>query len=81
MVVFFIVWVGGIVVTLNAQFLGANMYDKCKNRSILQSICILGYCIFPIDVAAILIKVFSFLPALVKIVIALGAFVWGTGCI
>lgn len=24
-VVFFIVWVGGIIVTLNAQFLGANM--------------------------------------------------------
>jgi hypothetical protein len=24
-VVFFIVWVGGVIVTLNAQFLGANM--------------------------------------------------------
>jgi hypothetical protein len=27
-IIFFIVWIGGLIVTLNAQFLGAKMYNK-----------------------------------------------------
>lgn len=39
--VFFIVWFGGCIVTLNAQLLGSKL-------SFFQSCSILGYCIFPL---------------------------------
>jgi protein YIPF6 len=45
--VFFIVWGGGAVLTLNAQLLGTPL-------SFFQSICLLGYSIFPLALAAIL---------------------------
>ncbi len=43
--VFVIVWCGAFVVTLNAQLLGGKI-------SCFQSVCVLGYCIFPLVVAA-----------------------------
>jgi len=36
--------------------------------------------LFPIDVAALFIKIFSFLPILLKILIASAAFVWSSFC-
>lgn len=48
--VYVVVWLGAVVVTLNALLLGGNI-------SFFQSVCVLGYCIFPIDVAAILCAV------------------------
>merc|ERR1712153_228069 len=42
--VFVIVWLGSAVVTLNALLLGGNL-------SFFHSVCVLGYCIFPLDVA------------------------------
>ena len=45
--VFFIFWVGSGFVTLNAQLLGGNI-------SFFQSVCVLGYCIFPLNVASVL---------------------------
>ncbi|GAA5954308.1 hypothetical protein JCM8115_003366 [Rhodotorula mucilaginosa] len=48
--VFVIVWLGSVVVTLNAKLLGGKV-------SFFQSLCVLGYCIFPIDIAA-LVSVF-----------------------
>ena len=48
--VFVVMWMGSLVVTINAQLLGANM-------SIFQSLCVLGYCVFPLTVAALLIAV------------------------
>mmetsp|Transcript_34472 Transcript_34472/g.71152 ORF Transcript_34472/g.71152 Transcript_34472/m.71152 type:complete len:202 (-) Transcript_34472:99-704(-) len=45
--VFVIVWCGAAVVTVNAVLLGGTV-------SFFQSICVLGYCIFPLCVAAIL---------------------------
>ena len=44
--VFFIVWGGGAVLTLNAQLLGTPL-------SFFQSICLLGYSIFPLALASI----------------------------
>ncbi|GAA5982700.1 hypothetical protein JCM10908_006752 [Rhodotorula pacifica] len=44
--VFVIVWLGSVVVTLNAKLLGGKV-------SFFQSLCVLGYCIFPIDIAAL----------------------------
>ena len=35
--IFVIMWIGSLIITLNSQFLGANV-------SIFQSMCLLGYC-------------------------------------
>ena len=45
--VFVIIWCGAAIVTLNALLLGGNM-------SFFQSVCVLGYCIFPLNVASII---------------------------
>eukprot|EP00290_Baffinella_frigidus_P022743 CAMPEP_0180258418 /NCGR_PEP_ID=MMETSP0987-20121128/42397_1 /TAXON_ID=697907 /ORGANISM="non described non described, Strain CCMP2293" /LENGTH=214 /DNA_ID=CAMNT_0022227899 /DNA_START=111 /DNA_END=756 /DNA_ORIENTATION=+ len=44
--VFLIIWCGSAVVTVNAVLLGGTV-------SFFQSICILGYCVFPLNVAAL----------------------------
>jgi len=45
--VFVIVWMGAFFVTINAALLGAQI-------SFLQSVCVLGYCIAPLNIASIL---------------------------
>lgn len=50
--VFCAVWVGGTVVTLNAQLLGGTI-------SFFQCLCVLGYSIFPLVLAAACIAVLS----------------------
>jgi protein YIPF6 len=40
--VFCLVWFGSTVVTINAQLLGGSI-------SFFQSLCVLGYSIFPLD--------------------------------
>lgn len=45
-VIFVIVWVGAAVITLNGQLLGGKL-------SFFQSVCLLGYCIFPIFLSAL----------------------------
>jgi hypothetical protein len=44
--VFVIVWCGSALVTLNAQLLGGNL-------SFFQSVCILGYCVFPLTLSSL----------------------------
>ncbi|KAI8976745.1 Yip1 domain-containing protein [Pilobolus umbonatus] len=44
--VFVIVWLGAAIVTLNAKLLGGTI-------SFFQSVCVIGYCLFPILVSAI----------------------------
>ena len=44
--VFVIVWAGAVAVTLNAQLLGGSI-------SFFQSVCILGYCVFPLTLSAL----------------------------
>ena len=46
--VFVAVWAGSAIVTINAQLLGGTI-------SFFQSVCVLGYCIFPMFVVAVLI--------------------------
>lgn len=46
--VFVAVWAGSAVVTLNAQMLGGTI-------SFFQSVCVLGYCVFPLAVASVVI--------------------------
>lgn len=64
---FFIIWFGAAVVTLNGQLLGGNL-------SFFQSVCVLGYCLFPLVAAGFLnlILIFNFL----KIIITGVAYCW-----
>jgi len=47
--VFVIVWVGAGIVTINAALLGGTI-------SFLQSVCVLGYCLCPLDIASIICR-------------------------
>ena len=51
--VFVIVWCGAALVTVNAQLLGGSI-------SFFQSVCILGYCVFPLTLASICLLITSF---------------------
>lgn len=51
--VFVIVWCGAALVTVNAQLLGGSI-------SFFQSVCILGYCVFPLTLASICLLILSF---------------------
>ncbi|KAL8280472.1 hypothetical protein RQP46_007120 [Phenoliferia psychrophenolica] len=65
--VFVLVWVGSIVITLNAKLLGGKV-------SFFQSLCVLGYCLFPLDIAA-LVAVFVRM-LWVRIPVCAAAFAW-----
>jgi len=71
--VFVIVWCGAGVITLNAQLLGGNI-------SFFQSVCFLGYCIFPITIAALIcFLVGRFIDSIIiRSVVTLGGFIWST---
>ena len=62
--IFFIVWVGGLIVSLNSQFQGINL-------SIFQCICILGYCMFAVVLASTINLILGFLPGFIRILISL----------
>jgi hypothetical protein len=49
--VFVMVWLGAAIVTINAKLLGGVI-------SFFQCVCVLGYCIFPMVVASLLITIF-----------------------
>merc|ERR1712070_210511 len=72
--VFVVVWAGAALVTVNAQLLGGTI-------SFFQSVCILGYCIFPLDVACLVCLIFkSFLSStiLIRLVVVTIGFIWST---
>ena len=73
-IVFVIVWLGGAIIAINGQLLGGTI-------SFFQSICLLGYCLFPLNLAAML-NVFlnPFVHVAVKIAYVAVAFVWSTYC-
>merc|ERR1719327_589070 len=68
--VFIITWIGSGVVTLNALLLRGQI-------SFFQSVCVLGYCIFPLVIAAFL----SFLMKVIwlKVIFVCVGFTWATG--
>eukprot|EP00921_Rhytidocystis_pertsovi_P021762 GHVQ01034776.1.p1 GENE.GHVQ01034776.1~~GHVQ01034776.1.p1 ORF type:complete len:215 (-),score=30.82 GHVQ01034776.1:101-745(-) len=70
--VYVIVWIGSLVVTLNAKFLGGWI-------SVFQSICVLGYCLFPMDIAAVVCLFISKELRYIKLIIVLVALHWSTG--
>ena len=70
--VFVIVWCGAAVVTLNAKLLGGTL-------SFFQSICVLGYCVLPLTLAAIIVRAVSATMsglAALKITLSLIACAW-----
>ncbi|GAM21942.1 hypothetical protein SAMD00019534_051170 [Acytostelium subglobosum LB1] len=73
--VFVVVWVGAGVVTINAQLLGGNL-------SLFQSVCVLGYCVFPLTIATFVIWVVQLfihnLHILIKLPIVGGCLFWST---
>jgi len=71
--VFVIVWCGAAVVTLNAQLLGGTI-------SFFQSVCILGYCVFPLVLSAFVCLIMSFIwkNLLLKLAIVSIGFIWST---
>ena len=50
--VFVIVWCGAAVVTINAALLGGKI-------SFFQSVCVLGYCLFPLNIVSLICSLIS----------------------
>ena len=71
--IFILIWGGAAIVTMNGKILGGKV-------SFLQSVCVLGYCIFPINLAAIAITLLKSILDIfiVKIIIAGAAFCWSS---
>ena len=71
-IVFIIVWLGGAIIALNGQLLGGTI-------SFFQSICLLGYCLFPLNLAALLnLFIGPFVHILIKLIYVGFAFTWST---
>merc|ERR1712217_837265 len=68
--VFIIVWVGSGVVTLNALLLKGRI-------SFFQSVCVLGYCVFPLVLAALI--AFLLKVMWLKVILVIIGFTWATG--
>mmetsp|Transcript_111175 Transcript_111175/g.310589 ORF Transcript_111175/g.310589 Transcript_111175/m.310589 type:complete len:244 (-) Transcript_111175:18-749(-) len=74
--VFCAVWMGSAVVTINAQLLGGTI-------SFFQSVCVLGYCVFPMTMAALAVDLFKMIPLgalsmLLDLAVLAVAFLWST---
>ncbi|XP_077861481.1 protein YIPF6-like isoform X2 [Saccoglossus kowalevskii] len=75
--VFVIVTGGAIIVTLNSQLLGGTI-------SFFQSVCVLGYCVLPLNVALIVCRLVLLAPEqttalfVIRFAIVFVGFVWST---
>ena len=67
--IFSIFWIGGLIVTFNGQFLGANI-------GICQMICLLGYCSFPITLSGIIIGFLNVTNNWIKCLLVFFTFLW-----
>ena len=67
------VWAGAAIVTLNAQLLGGRI-------SFFQSVCVLGYSLFPLDVGAYVVLLLHALTRsfLLRAAIVGVCFAWAT---
>lgn len=70
--VYVFVSLGASVVTVNAKLLGSKI-------SFFQSVCVLGYCLFPLDIAAFLNLFVSRSFTFLKLLIAFLALRWSAG--
>ena len=67
--VFVIIWCGAGLVTVNGALLGGNI-------SFFQSVCVLGYCIFPLNIASVIGHFWS--NQIFRSIVVLLAFAWST---
>jgi hypothetical protein len=65
--IFVIFWLGGVILFLNANFLGVK-------SSIFQMFCLLGYCLFPLNLSAIFVTIFKLNAILRLIVVGVACF-------
>ena len=65
--VFVLVWCGAGVVTVNAALLGGNI-------SFFQSVCVLGYCICPLNIASLVCRFWS--NKMFQSIVVLVSFLW-----
>ena len=82
--VFALVWIGETVVTMQIKLLGGNMYVNLDPlltvlslnlyRSFFQSVCIIGYTLFPLVIAALLSALH--LPMIARIPVYLVLLAW-----
>ena len=68
--IFIIFWIGSILVYLNANLLGVKV-------SIFQIICLLGYCLFPLNIAAIILSLGKFFEFL-RLIILIACCTWSS---
>eukprot|EP01125_Pyxidicula_operculata_P008303 TRINITY_DN2796_c2_g1_i1.p1 TRINITY_DN2796_c2_g1~~TRINITY_DN2796_c2_g1_i1.p1 ORF type:complete len:232 (+),score=46.08 TRINITY_DN2796_c2_g1_i1:26-697(+) len=64
---FVIVWAGAGVITLNTYLLGGTL-------AFFQSVCILGYCVFPLMLSAFLCLIWS--NIIFRIIVSIVGFAW-----
>ena len=70
--IFIIMWIGALVITMNSSLLGGKL-------TLMQCICLLGYCTFPCVVASIFNRIIlKFMHAIGKVCIVFISFVWST---
>eukprot|EP00053_Salpingoeca_punica_P005805 m.56643 g.56643 ORF g.56643 m.56643 type:complete len:214 (+) comp13405_c0_seq1:45-686(+) len=69
--VFFIICFGSCVVTINSKLLGGNL-------SFFQSVCVLGYCMFPLVMACLLLRLLSFVVShlVLRLLLVAAGYVW-----
>ena len=66
--IFVIFWVGGVIIFLNAYFLGVK-------SSIFQILCLLGYCLFPLNLSALCVT-FLKIKGVLRFLIVLITCLW-----
>lgn len=69
--IFVIVWFGGLIISLNSRFLGVGL-------SVFQCICILGYCMVAIVLASCANLILGFLPLIFQVCISLAGCLYST---
>ena len=74
--IFSAVWIGSAIVTINAQLLGGTI-------SFFQSVCVLGYCVFPMVLAAAAVDLLKLIHlgafvTVVELAVLVVAFLWST---
>merc|ERR550514_907917 len=65
--VYVLVWIGSGVVTINAQLLKGQI-------SFFQSVCVLGYCVFPLVIAALVCSLLPSGTQIIKVVLVVLGF-------
>ena len=70
--IFIIMWIGAIIITMNSSLLGGKL-------TLMQCICLLGYCTFPLVLASFINRVIlKSIPSFMKLLIVFVSFVWST---